>query len=185
MKTNRDRCNCFLVPVWLVVLGAASAGCNTTAVSSKDFESPDYKRQLSTIRVYLEAGPTAGASAQEAPIFRASPTIVKVERMELFSEANVKDASVVDVDTGFVIRLELNQRGQWVIENATASNIGKRLAVVCDFGETRWLAAPVISRRISDGVFMFTPDATREEAERIARGLNNNAARVEKESRFW
>ena len=42
----------------------------------------------------------------------------------------------------------------------------------------RWLAAPVISHRISDGVLVFTPDATREEAEEIALGLNNVSKKV-------
>ena len=41
--------------------------------------------------------------------------------------------------------------------------------------EGRWLAAPRINKRIADGVLVFTPDATREEAEQIALGLNNLA----------
>ena len=44
--------------------------------------------------------------------------------------------------------------------------------------EARWLAAPRISQRIKDGVLVFTPDATREEAERIVRGLNNVAIKL-------
>ena len=34
---------------------------------------------------------------------------------------------------------------------------------------------PRIATRITDGVLAFTPDATRAEAERIVRGLNNAA----------
>jgi len=37
----------------------------------------------------------------------------------------------------------------------------------------RWLGAPRINQHISDGALIFTPDATREEAEQIALGLNN------------
>ena len=37
------------------------------------------------------------------------------------------------------------------------------------------MAAPRIARRISNGVISFTPDATRDEAEQIAIGLNNVA----------
>jgi hypothetical protein len=47
--------------------------------------------------------------------------------------------------------------------------------------DCRWLAAPVISHRIGDGVLVFTPDATREEAEEIALGLNN----VAKKTHTW
>jgi hypothetical protein len=39
--------------------------------------------------------------------------------------------------------------------------------------QSAWLAAVLIRDRISNGVFRFTPDATKEETLRIARGLKN------------
>jgi murein DD-endopeptidase MepM/ murein hydrolase activator NlpD len=39
----------------------------------------------------------------------------------------------------------------------------------------RWLAAPIITRRISNGVLVFTPDCSREEADQLVLGLNNVA----------
>jgi len=39
------------------------------------------------------------------------------------------------------------------------------------------LAAPLIQRRISDGVLSFTPDATRADTDEIALGLNNEAVK--------
>jgi len=39
--------------------------------------------------------------------------------------------------------------------------------------ESAWLAAVLIRNRISNGVFAFTPDASREEGLRIVRGLRN------------
>jgi hypothetical protein len=48
---------------------------------------------------------------------------------------------------------------------------------------SRWIAAPLLSGRISTGLFAFTPDTTREEADRIARGLNNVAEQVRKGKR--
>jgi hypothetical protein len=44
----------------------------------------------------------------------------------------------------------------------------------------RWLAAPRITGRIADGRLEFTPDATRDEAERIVHGLNRVAELVAK-----
>ena len=41
----------------------------------------------------------------------------------------------------------------------------------CRFPDPRWLAAPVFTKRITDGVLVFTPDCTREEADRIVKGL--------------
>ena len=72
--------------------------------------------------------------------------------------------------------------GTVLLEECTAANRGRRIAIFSQFGEKikdyRWLAAPVITRRISDGVLVFTPDATREEAEEIALGLNNVSKKV-------
>ena len=48
--------------------------------------------------------------------------------------------------------------------------------------EGRWLAAPLIRQRISDGTLSFSPDASREEMERLVFGLNE-ALRKEKHSR--
>jgi hypothetical protein len=66
-----------------------------------------------------------------------------------------------------------------LLEQYTASNPGKRVAIFSQFGkkldQARWLAAPVIYRRISDGVLTFTPDTDLKEAEEIELGLNNHA----------
>ena len=39
----------------------------------------------------------------------------------------------------------------------------------------RWLAAPLITHRIGDGVLAFTPDMSRAEADQFVLGLNNVA----------
>jgi hypothetical protein len=44
--------------------------------------------------------------------------------------------------------------------------------------QARWIAAPVIHGRISNGSLVFTPDASREEADEIARGLTNIAKKI-------
>ena len=51
--------------------------------------------------------------------------------------------------------------------------------------EGRWLAAPYIHNRTGDGVLLFTPDATRQEADNIAFGLNNVAKKIEAQSKWW
>ena len=57
------------------------------------------------------------------------------------------------------------------------------MPIFCQFGEklgkARWLAAPVISRRNSNGLLVFTPDADREEAAEIELGLNNLARKTQ------
>ena len=68
------------------------------------------------------------------------------------------------------------------LEQFTAQYPGRRFAIAAQFGEKelemRWLAAPILNRRITDGILAFTPDASREEAELIVRGLNNTAIKL-------
>ena len=56
------------------------------------------------------------------------------------------------------------------------------------FGEkgkqSRWLAAPQFTRLISNGILQFTPDASREETEEIAKGLNNIAKKNESNEKW-
>ena len=84
---------------------------------------------------------------------------------------------------GFALRIQFDHAGTALFEQCTAANLGRRIAVFSQFGEKlkdiRWLAAPMITHRITDGVFIFTPDATREECEEIALGLNNVAKKVQ------
>ena len=91
---------------------------------------------------------------------------------------------MIDVVGGFALRIRFDHPGTALLEEYTAANHGRKIAVFSQFGEKikdyRWLAAPIIARRITDGVFTFTPDATREEAEEIALGLNNVAKKVQK-----
>ena len=54
----------------------------------------------------------------------------------------------------------------------------RRIAIFSQFGPARWLGAPIYQQKISNGVVFFTPDASRSEAERIVRGLNNVARKL-------
>jgi hypothetical protein len=68
--------------------------------------------------------------------------------------------------------------------DGASANHNKRIAVFARFPESRWLASPIMRKHISDGIFTFTPDCTREEADHIVRGLNNVAKKVKKEDKF-
>jgi hypothetical protein len=68
--------------------------------------------------------------------------------------------------------LKFNDAGQRALLNYSAVNVGKRIAVVAQFPESRWLAAPKITRSITDGTLTFTPDADLDECRRIVDGLN-------------
>jgi hypothetical protein len=81
---------------------------------------------------------------------------------------------------GFQVMIQFDRQGTWLLEQYSVAARGKRVAIFSQFGEARWLAAPVLARRIADGLFVFTPDATRAEAERIVRGLVTVAKKAQK-----
>ncbi len=175
MKICWHRFNIYLA---VALAAAVACGCRTSPESKA-------KKQLSTLRLHLETGRDASATTEAVPIYREHPYMVTVDKMPFLNEADVASAKVVDVVGGFALRIQFNHAGTATLEQYTIANRGRKIAVFSQFGEElmniRWLAAPYISQRISDGVFVFTPDATREESEEIARGLNN----VVKKATTW
>ncbi len=173
MKICWQRFNLYL----LVALGAAMVcGCQT----SSDEVRP--KKVLSTLRLHLEASRDGTKSSEVVPIYREKPVMVNVEIMPFLTEADVAKAEVIDVVGGFALRIHLKGEGAGLLEEYTTANHGRRIAVFTQFGDkiknSRWLAAPIITSGISDGIFTFTPDASREESEEIALGLNNVAKKL-------
>jgi preprotein translocase subunit SecD len=114
-----------------------------------------------------------------------------VQKSPVLDERYVKEAKVVDVRGGFALQFQLDRQGTWLLEQISAQNPGRHLAIFSQFAEPpkeplnkgRWLAAPSINYRISNGVLVFTPDATREEAEQIVIGLNNVAKKLQDKSK--
>ena len=131
------------------------------------------EKEQTIVELFQEVSLDGVSSTESVPIYRKSPVYVNVDKEPFLDAADVARAKLVNTLAGFAIQLNFNWRGTQVLYRFTTANRGKRVAVRCKFvGETRWLASPVISRRISDGILTFTPDATREEAERIVKGLN-------------
>jgi len=175
MIISAKRFNIYL----LVPLAAALAcGCRSTAETQA-------RKALSTLRLHLENGNDRSKDTESVPVYREKPVWVTVQKKPFLSEANVTAASVVDEVGGYSLRVQFDDDGQVLLEDYTARNRSRRIAIFSQFApelkDYRWLAAPTISHRISDGVLVFTPDATREEAEEIAAGLNN----VAKKTHTW
>ena len=162
------RFNTYLLATALM---ATLAGCETTGDKRE--------KRIAKLSLHVEAGRDTGDRSEPVPISRAAPVMIKVDKNPFLNEGQVAEARLADAPGGFKISIQFDQRGTWLLEQYSAMNPGKHLAVAAQFGEklkeTRWLAAPLINHRISDGTLAFTPDATREEAEEIVRGLNNGA----------
>jgi hypothetical protein len=141
----------------------------------------------------LESDPYQTNRSQTVTIGRSTPVNITVERAPFLCEGNIKNAKVIDFAGGFALRIECERQGTWLLEEYSAANRGKRFAVFSRFitmperklNAGRWLAAPLITRHISDGVFIFTPDATRQEAESIAHGLSSIGSQLEKDAKYW
>src|SRR5262245_39633310 len=143
------------------------------------------KQQATTLEVHVEARPDRTGHTATIQVLRDHPIAINVEKSPILTEAWVREAKLVQVGDGFALQIKFDDHGTLVLEVCSAENRGRRFAIMAQFGEnlrqTRWLAAPVVSRRISDGVLTFTPDATREEAEEIVLGLNNVAKKVQED----
>jgi preprotein translocase subunit SecD len=167
MLTGQNRFNIYL---GLLLASVIAGGCQTAARKSK---------VISALRLHLEVYPDGTDRSQPVPVYRGSPVMINVESTPFLHEAYVSNARLVDADGGFAIQIQFDSHGARLLELYSTAHKGKHFAIFSQFGETadqsRWLAAPLVSRNITDGLFAFTPDATREEAERIVSGLNRVA----------
>lgn len=167
-----------------LLLIAWCAGCQTTDPKKKAEEDKKKGKEASTLRLHLETNADGSERNSQVPIFRERPVLVNVERMPFITEGDVDSAAVVEADGGFAIKVNLNKHGSLVLDMVTGANRGRRIAIQTQYTESRWLGAPVIKHRISNGVLVFTPDANREEADRIVRGLNNLVKKLKKKESF-
>lgn len=177
MITGRCRFNVYLLIASVALL---AVGCQS--------HKNDDDKKYSTLRLHVEVTQSIGDFSVYVPIYRQSPVQVNVDKDPFLTEVNVSEAKVMDTIGGFALRIEFDHEGAMLLENYTTANPGRRIAMFSSFGKTkeesRWLAAPRIDKRISNGVLIFTPDATRAEAERIVLGLNNVHKEVLKKNKW-
>jgi hypothetical protein len=153
----------------LPVLLALAAGCAT-----------DKKAEpMATLRVHIESTANAPDSNHSVPVLRSKPVLVPVAPDPFLTEANVIAATVLETPGGFAMLIKFDETGTWMLEQYSSANPGKHFAIFCQWGEklahTRWLAAPIITRRIPNGQLAFTPDADRTEVDQLVLGLSNVA----------
>jgi preprotein translocase subunit SecD len=166
---------------YLLAVLAVAAGCQTdkNKDEEKDKEKSGKKGEAS-LRVHLEVNSDGSDRSGPVSIGRKQPFQLNVEKTAFLNEFQIEKASVVDTFGGFSISVQFDKVGGWLLEQYTTANKGKHLAISAEFGEMRWLAAPKITQRLGEGRLVFTPDATREEAERIVDGVNRVAKRAQK-----
>jgi len=174
MVIRPSRFNIYLLLVATTLLVAS--GCQSAKTKEE--------KQKATLRIHLETNPLPAGNSEIVNVLRSAPILVSVERYPFLNETHIADARVVDFPDGFALVIQFNQQGQRLLEQYSSSNSRRRFAIRTQFRQNtnafdRWLAAPLVNGRISDGVLSFTPDADHTEAEIIVRGWNNVAAETQ------
>jgi preprotein translocase subunit SecD len=174
MMTAVVRFNIYFVLVALTL----SVGCRTA-------EERQQAKIVSTFRLHLETNQSGTESGAVVEIAGAK---LYVNNTPFLDETSVTNAAVVDTrDGGFAIQVQYDRHGALVLDTVTTSNRGLHLAIFSQFGpgkleQTRWLAAPYIGAPNTGGVLIFTPNATRAEADEVVLGLRNVAKEIKRKS---
>jgi len=144
-------------------------------------ETDKSKSATAAMRVHLET-PNAFDTTQTISVMRNYPVKVTIAKEPIFSEANLLGARLIETPGGYAIEMQLDERSSLMLEQYSASNVGRHFVIFAQWGkkisEGRWIAAPLISHHIANGVLSFTPDTSREEAEQFVLGLNNVAKKL-------
>ena len=131
------------------------------------------------LRVHMEAGANFLGTSQTISVLRADPVLLTISKEPFLTEANIISARLIEAPGGFAVEVHFDEAGTQILEQYTAANTGFHLAIFGQWGDTvsdaRWLAAPMITHRIGNGVLAFTPDMSHAEAEKLVTGLKNVA----------
>jgi hypothetical protein len=134
---------------------------------------------IAALRVHIEASPSSASMTQTIAVPRDDPVLVTVMQQPILTEANLAAARIMDTPGGFAIEVRFDETGTWMLEQYSAANTGLHFAIFGQWGKKladgRWLAAPLITHRIANGVLAFTPDMSRPEADQFVLGLSNTA----------
>jgi hypothetical protein len=170
MKLPLSRFNIILAMFLLLPLG-----CKTSEERKK-------AKEATFMRFHIESNVDGTQHNMRVPVYRSNPIMVGVERDATLDEGFMDKVELVTVDEfgNYAIKVTFNEQGAKRLDYVTSTYKGRRFVVQARWTETRWLAAPLVTKRITDGVFIFTPDASREECERIISGLKNVIAKLKK-----
>jgi hypothetical protein len=169
-----------------ILLIAFSIACLTVGCKSTDQPDKQKKKgkEATIMRFHLEANLDGTARTGSITVCRSSPIVINIDLVPVLNEGDVDNSEVLNSDDSFSLKIQFNDRGKRILEMVSTANKGKHLAIYSQFGDARWLAAPLITQNITNGVLIFTPDCSLDEARRIVRGLNNVAEAVKKQNKF-
>jgi hypothetical protein len=174
MKFRCGRFNLYLLALTMTLLAA----CETTSPTGAGGRAG--AKDLASIRVHLETHADPLGMSRQITVGRENPQTFFVSG-PMLGEPHLIAAQIWEGQPGqYAIHLKFDREGIRTLESLSLSYRGKRLAIMSQFPEPRWIGAVRLDRHIADGTLLFRPDATREEAEHIVKGLNLAVARLKK-----
>ena len=145
------------------------------------------KDDISVLRVHLQANKNTVGETVPVTLLRSNPVSVTIAHDPILSEANVVGARVIETPGGFAIEIQFDESSALMLEQYSSANLGLHFVIFGQWSEkvadARWLAAPLITHRIANGQLSFTPDMTREQADRLVLGLNNVTKKLKKDEK--
>jgi hypothetical protein len=164
----------FNIYLALAILLGLAGGCQTEKKKS----------QTAALRVHIEVPPDPTGDTQPISVIRSDPVLITVKRMPILTEANLLEAKIIEAQGGFALSLKFDETGTWTVEQYSASNPGLHFVIYGQWSEKptdgRWLAAPLITHRVTGGTLVFTPDCSREEADQFVLGLKEAMKQIHK-----
>ena len=154
----------------LIAVLALVAGCATGKKEDK---------QLAALRLHVESDGNAPDTSKEISVLRSQPMLVTIANEPVLTEANIIAAKLLETPGGFAVEVKFDETGGLILEQYSSAYQAKHFVIFAQWGEKlkegRWLAVPLISRRINNATLVFSPDASREEASQLVNGLNRVA----------
>lgn len=169
MSICRQRFNLYLLAAALAML---ASGCSSTLFHHK-------KEQIGILRVHIESESSAQGQTKSITVLRSQPVLINIFTDPVLTEADVISARLLENPGGFAVEIKFDETAGWRLEEYSAINPGKHLAIFAQWSEKqadgRWLAAPLIVGRMAGASLLFTPDASHEEMQKWVDGLNATA----------
>lgn len=167
---------------WFGFLGLAAVAL-TVAAGCKSPEQRNRNKVHYTELFFHGGAPGGLADTNRVMVVNVAGYPVAIQKQAFLTEVDLEDAEVVDSPGGgYALRLSYNDHGRLVLDTYAAANRGKQIAIFARYGVRKdkevpltevWLAAPLMTRQIPDGIITFTPTVDKEELYRILDGLRN------------
>jgi hypothetical protein len=177
----RSRPICFNRYLWCLLALAVGVAVGCTSLEDRR------KNRVHYTELWLHAvGPQASPDTNRMMIIEVAGMRMPVHRRPFLTEEHLVDATVIDSPGGgYALQLRFDDHGRLLLESHSTANRGNHVAVFARYGirkdqkktplEERWLAAPLITRPLVEGVIVFTPSVSKVELYQIVDGLQKAA----------